>query len=125
MVSISAYLRISLPRELAESLAAEGLAVLQPAVRAAGWQVAWDAASAASTVVTLAQSPEVIRKLAEHCWRLLKRDEPTRPEHRLDARGPGGQLWLRVTPDTDVAEVGRFLRKVIFPPGYVSDDEDR
>ncbi len=109
---MSRVLKIQLPEALASELASQGLAEVQQTARSAAWELAWNAASAVSVVVTLVQTPETLRVFAGECLRLLKRDQKS--QARLDAKGPGGQLSLHITPETDLREVLGFLQKVIF-----------
>jgi hypothetical protein len=115
---VSHILKIQVPEALGSELASQGLAEVQQTARSAAWEVAWNAASAVSVVVTLVQTPEALRVFAGECLRLLKRDQ--KPQARLDAKGPGGQLSLHITPETDLREVVRFLQKVLFVDTEIS-----
>ncbi|MGH3200837.1 MAG: hypothetical protein ACRDP5_02085 [Streptosporangiaceae bacterium] len=90
------------------------MAEVQRTARSAGWELAWNAASAVSVVVTLVQTPEVLKAFADDCFRLLKRDQKSQQDARLDAKGPGGEISLHITPDTDIRELLKFLQEVIF-----------
>jgi hypothetical protein len=114
-------LKIQVPEALAGELAARGLAEVQRTARSTTWQLAWNAASDASIVVSLLQTPEVLKSVAAGCLECLKKDQQP-PQRRLDAKGPGGQLSLFVTPDTDMSEVMRFLEKVLFVDVRPEDD---
>lgn len=115
-------LKIQLPEALASELAARGLAEVQRTARSATWELVWNAASDASAVVSLLQTPEVLKSVAAGCLRFLKKDQQPQQQRRLDAKGPGGQLSLVVTPDTDMREVKQFLEKVLFVDVRAEDD---
>ena len=68
-------LKIQIPEALASELASKGLAEVQRTARSGAWELAWNAASAISVVVTLVQTPEVLKAFADDCLRLLKRDQ--------------------------------------------------
>lgn len=109
---MSRILKIQVPETLASELASQGLAEVQQTTRSTAWELAWNAASAVSVVVTLVQTPEALRVFADECFRLFKTDQES--QGRLDVKGPGGQLSLHLTPETDRREVARFLQKVLF-----------
>jgi hypothetical protein len=115
-------LKIQIPEVLASELASKGLAEVQRTARSAAWELAWNAASAMSVVVTLVQTPEVLKAFADDCLRLLRGDQKSQHGVRLDAKGPGGEISLYITPETDVYEVLKFLQKVIFVDTKVEDE---
>jgi hypothetical protein len=106
-------IEINVPQALANELAAEGLAETQPTARSAGWELLWETASGASIIISLMQAPEIIKRFTEICFRRLKEDQ-SENEQRLEAKGPGGQMRIIVRPETDLREVGGFLRKTLF-----------
>jgi hypothetical protein len=114
-------LKIQLPEALASELAARGLAEVQRTARSATWELVWNVASDASAVVSLLQTPEVLKSVAAGCLRLVKKDQQPQ-QRRLDAKGPGGQLSLVVTSDTDMRVVEQFLEKVLFVDVRTEDD---
>jgi hypothetical protein len=114
-------LKIQLPEALASELATQGLAEMQRTARSATWELVWNVASDASAVVSLLQTPEVLKSVAAGCLRFLKKDQQPQ-QRRLDAKGPGGQLSLVVTPGTDMREVEQFLEKVLFVDVRTEDD---
>jgi hypothetical protein len=119
---MSQKLKIQVPEVLATELALKGLADVQRTARSATWELAWNAASSISVVVSLMQTPETLKSFASDCFRILRKDHELQ-QRRLDAKGPGGQLSLIVTPKTDLHEVEQFLEKVLFVDAK-TDDED-
>lgn len=115
-------LKIQIPEALASELASKGLAEVQRTARSGGWELAWNAASAISVVVTLVQTPEVLKAFADDCLRLLKGDQKSQQGARLDAKGPGGEFSLHITPETDLREVLKFLQKVLFVDTKAEDE---
>jgi hypothetical protein len=83
--------------------------------------LAWGAVSSASVVVSVMQTPETLKSFASDCVRLLRKYHGTQPG-RLDAKGPGGQVSLTITADTDLDEVMRFLKKVLFVDVKTEDE---
>jgi hypothetical protein len=106
-------IKVLLPKELADELASGGFAEIRQMARSATWELVWAAASTATEIVTLMQTPETVKTFAASCLRLARRSE-TKKEQRLDAVGPGGEMRLIIRPDTDFHEVERFLTKVLF-----------
>jgi len=122
IVKMGRILKIKIPEALASELASKGLAEVQRTARSAAWEVAWNAASAISVVVTLVQTPEVLKAFSDDCLRLLKRDQNPQQDARLDAKGPAGEISLRITPETDLREVQKFLQKVLFVDTKAEDE---
>jgi hypothetical protein len=118
---MSQKLKIQVPDVLANELASEGLAEIQQTARSATWGLAWGAVSSASVVVSVMQTPETLKSFASDCVRLLRKYHGTQPG-RLDAKGPGGQVSLTITADTDLDEVMRFLKKVLFVDVKTEDE---
>jgi hypothetical protein len=106
-------LTLRLPKLLADELVLEGLAEIQEPDRASGWELVYPVASSAAVVVTIFQTPATLKSVAAGCRRLLKRASPEDGD-RLEAVGPGGQLRLRVTQQTDLADLEQFLKRTIF-----------
>jgi len=119
---MSRTLKIQIPEALASELASKGLAEVQRTARSAAWELAWNTASTISVVVTLMQTPEVLKAFADDCLRLLKRDQKSQQGARLDAKGPGGEVSLYITSATDLREVQKFLQKVLFVDTKAEDE---
>jgi hypothetical protein len=114
-------LTVKLPKPLADELALEGLAETQDTDRASGWELVYQMTSSAAVVVTLFQTPATLKSVATGCKRLFKRASPDKDD-RLEAVGPGGQLRLRVTPETDLTDFEEFLKRTIFTDLRQSDE---
>jgi hypothetical protein len=106
-------LTLRLPKLLADELASAGLAEIRQADRASSWELVYPVASSAAVMVTLFQTPETLKSVAAGCRRLLKRASSENADW-LEAVGPGGQLRLRVTPETDLTDLVEFLKRTIF-----------
>jgi hypothetical protein len=118
---MSSELTLKLPKALADELVSEGLAEPQETDRSSGWELVYQMASSAAVVVTLFQTPATLKGVAAGCKRLLKQAGPGNDD-RLEAIGPGGQLRLRITPETDLTDFEDFLKRTIFTDLRQSDE---
>lgn len=107
-------IKIAIPKELADELASDGVAMVQRQSRSAAWQLVLTATSTAAVVVTLLQAPETLNNFARGCLKIIRK-KPQGVDQIIHAVGPGGELRLTVTSETDFQEVKQFLEKVLFP----------
>ena len=107
-------IKIAIPKELADELASDGVAMVQRQSRSAAWQLILSATPAAAVMVTLLQAPETLNNFARGCLKIIRK-KPQKVDQIIHAVGPGGEMRLIVTSETDLQEVEQFLERVLFP----------
>lgn len=106
-------IRVTMPEEVAAALAdIEGVDVSQ--ARRSGWLLASDVLTGATTTLALLQAPQTISDIAGRVHGLFAKRKRDAGSIVVEAKGPHGQLRIKFTDGTDVAEIEKLLRGTIF-----------
>lgn len=109
--------RVRVPEELARAI--EGIDGVTPAAaRRSSWQIAVDVLTSATAVITLLQAPQTLADVSSRIHRLFTDSRRDNESITIEMIGPGGQVRIEFTEDTDIGDIERLSRGTFF------DDEN-